>query len=417
MTKTKKWLCAGLCAVFAFAAVGCSSDGPTIATVNGEKITNAQYRQIFDFYARQYGLTDLESEENADMIEYLQNAIVDMLIDEEVQMQKAREMGLDTLSAEEEAEVDAQVTEMLDYWKQQFTTIVQMENADLSEEELSARADEEVQNYLEELGYTQQSLRADLRLSFVLNKLMEATTADVSVSDEEVQQAYEGRVEEIQTIYADDPSVFETDYYSGTTLYYTPAGFRRVKHILIAMDDADATEISTLRAAGSEEEANAKREEALAKIQQQAQEVRDQIVPDGSNFDDIMAHNSDDPGSTEKGYAVCQENSSFDLDFVDGVYALRQPGTISDLIPSDYGYHIVYYVEDLQEGVTPLSDVQEALRSELLETARSNAYNDLVAQWREAATVETMLDQINYDSFDAGDETEESADDTQAEAS
>ena len=39
MTKTKKWLCAGLCAVFAFAAVGCSSDGPTIATVNGEIVT------------------------------------------------------------------------------------------------------------------------------------------------------------------------------------------------------------------------------------------------------------------------------------------------------------------------------------------------------------------------------------------
>ena len=47
--------------------------------------------------------------------------------------------------------------------------------------------------------------------------------------------------------------------------------------------------------------------------------------------------------------------------------------------------------------MTPLSDVQEALRSEPaagLETARATRANDLVAQWREAATVETMLDQI-----------------------
>lgn len=409
MTKPKKWICALLCTAFAFSAVGCSSDGPTIATVNGQKITNAQYRQIFDFYAKQYGLTDPTSEDNADTIEYLQNAIVDMLIDEEVQMQKAREMGLDALSTEEEAQVDTQVTEMLAYWKQQFTSIVQLENADLSEEELAAKADEEVQNYLTELGYTQESLRADLRLSFILSKLSEATTADVSVSDEAVQEAYEGRVEEIRGIYADDPSVFETDYHGGTTLYYTPKGFRRVKHILIAMDETDATEISTLRTAGSENEANAKRKEALSKIQQQAQQVRDQIVADGSNFDDIMAHNSDDPGSTERGYAVCKENSSFDTDFVDGVFALKKPGAISGLIPSDYGYHIVYYIEDLKEGVTPLADVQEALRSELLETARSDAYNDLVEQWREAATVQTMLDQINYDSFHAANSEDKAA--------
>ena len=89
------------------------------------------------------------------------------------------------------------------------------------------------------------------------------------------------------------------------------------------------------------------------------------------------------------------------------MFALKKAGTLSGLIPSDYGYHIVYYVEDLKEGVTPLADVQEALRSELLETARSDAYNDLVEQWREAATVETMVDQIRYDSFDAGEENDD----------
>ena len=64
-------------------------------------------------------------------------------------------------------------------------------------------------------------------------------TKDVTVSEEEIEAAYDGYVADDEATYA-DPYQFENAFSSDTTIYYTPEGYRNVKHILFKFSDEQA---------------------------------------------------------------------------------------------------------------------------------------------------------------------------------
>lgn len=68
-------------------------------------------------------------------------------------------------------------------------------------------------------------------------------TADVSITEEEVQAAYDEYVAADEANYTSSAYSFETAFTNGTTIYYTPEGYRNVKHILFR---GTCTELSTL---------------------------------------------------------------------------------------------------------------------------------------------------------------------------
>lgn len=113
------------------------------------------------------------------------------------------------------------------------------------------------------------------------------------------------------------------DYYKANLPRYTVPEERRASHILIKVD--------TSASAADREKAKAKAQGLLVELQKN---------PDA--FAELARKNSDDPGSAEKGG---------DLDFFgrgglaakpleDAAFAL-QPGEVSGLVKSDFGYHIV----------------------------------------------------------------------------
>ena len=64
-------------------------------------------------------------------------------------------------------------------------------------------------------------------------------------SEEEIEAAYDGYVASDEATYA-DPYQFENAFSSDTTIYYTPEGYRNVKHILFKFDDDQATRYDEL---------------------------------------------------------------------------------------------------------------------------------------------------------------------------
>lgn len=72
-----------------------------------------------------------------------------------------------------------------------------------------------------------------------------------------------------------------------------------------------------------------------------------QKVTTGSDFAQMAAERSDDPGSKEKGgtygpFSVAQfKNSGFVKEFIDGALALKTPGQISQPIKTTFGYHVL----------------------------------------------------------------------------
>ena len=62
----------------------------------------------------------------------------------------------------------------------------------------------------------------------------------------------------------------------------------------ISLPDEVQQELESLRLQGKDDEADAKRADALAAIEPKAQEILDSLAADGSNFDAVMAEKSED---------------------------------------------------------------------------------------------------------------------------
>lgn len=120
---------------------------------------------------------------------------------------------------------------------------------------------------------------------------------------------------------------------------------RRASHILITA----AASVS-----------GAEREAAKAK----ATQLLDEVKKAPNNFADLAKKNSQDPGSAEKGG---------DLDFVtrgamvkpfeDAMFALKK-GEISNVVESDFGYHVIQLTDIKPEVVPPFEQVRAAIESE-----------------------------------------------------
>ena len=395
------------------------------------------------YYYSLYGSSfDATSAEN---IAAAQEEAVNALKEDLALTAKAAELGLDQLTAEEEEKAKTSAQESydsaLDYVKTNM-----LQDSGLEGEELDKAAADK----LTELGVSLDAYIESAKKTAVDDKLREYAIKDVAVTDEEIKTEYDSRVEKDKETYSENAGSWASAANNGTTLYYTPAGVRRVKQILTKFKDEDQTaiddakkaqtdantavtaanakisaaqetldtegiteEIQTqaeadLKAANEELEkantdldaANKAVEDATNKafenIAADADEILKQLK-DGEDWQKLMDEKNQDPGmkSNEKGYAVATGMTGFDSAFVDAAMALAKPGDVSDKIKgSSYGYYIIRYDSDEAEGAVSLDDVKETISSALLSTKQNEAYNAAKEQWVEEAGIKVDMNAL-----------------------
>lgn len=74
-------------------------------------------------------------------------------------------------------------------------------------------------------------------------------------------------------------------------------------------------------------------------------------------------------------------DARFDREVIDQLFALSQPGDISDILETKRGFYLVKLMESQSERVKPLAAVKEAIRYQLLQQNRSLAET----RWKQAA--------------------------------
>ncbi len=137
-------------------------------------------------------------------------------------------------------------------------------------------------------------------------------------------------------------------------------------------------------------------QQALARIAPEADEVLAALAA-GEDWDVLAAAHNDDPGMMEgspaalTGYPVCAGFSQFDPAFVDAAMAIPAPGQWSDKIPGGYGYYIIRYESDVQEGPVALDEVRDLLYEGALTAAQDEAYYAAIDQWVAEADVQVDL--------------------------
>lgn len=393
--------------------------------------------QMYGGYGLPYDRTD------ASIISAAQDSAIDAMVQQAVLEKKAADLGLDVLSEEEQTEIDETVDSAYTMY---FDSVKSVDFADteLEGEELDAAVEAKMAEY----GYpTRDELLTYETESTVLEKVYNEAVKDVTVSEEELQEAYNTHVESAMTTYGNSPSSYGTDVQNGSTIYYVPAGYRYVKHILIEFTDEDSETISDLESqisekqtelttaqnsltdlgedASADDEATAQnratltetvdtctteiadlesqladaKEAAYVAIQPTVDEVLEKISA-GEDFDALIEQYGQDPGmetspAKENGYPVSADSTNWVTEFRDAAMALANVGDVSEPVRSEYGIHIIKYVSDAAEGEVGLDAVREALESELLTQKQDEAYNAAVEAWVEEADAKIYKDRLN----------------------
>lgn len=119
----------------------------------------------------------------------------------------------------------------------------------------------------------------------------------------------------------------------------------------------------------------AKTEEGRAKATDLLKQLRE-----GADFATLAKEHSTDPGSGSRGG---------DLGFVgrgrmvpafeQAAFALAQPGDLSEVVESGFGYHIIRLDEKQSDRITPYSEVKAGLKNEVVTKAKNDARNAAAA--------------------------------------
>jgi len=225
-----------------------------------------------------------------------------------------------------------------------------------------AGTDFALQNELKSAIALQQQTRSIDYL--VIDK--QAMQADVDVTDQEVADYYELNAgqflspELISVNYieldADDidvASVSEDDvkaYYEQSKAQYVEPEKRRVSHILIDNSEDD-------------DAAKAKAESLLAQLNA------------GADFAELAETSSDDIVSAEMGGDLeWIERDVMEPAFEDAAFALQNKGDYSDVVASEFGYHIIKLTDIQSQQVKPYDAVKADLRAELEQAEKVDAF-------------------------------------------
>lgn len=217
----------------------------------------------------------------------------------------------------------------------------------------------------------------------------EGYLGDVEVTEQEIADWYQDNQEElrlpesvdIEYVVLDEAaasqglSVPEAEiqaYYQQNQARYGQPEQRRVSHILreVAPDADQAT-----------------KDAARAK----AQEIADQLKADPDQFSTLAAEMSQDPGSSTQGGDLGWISKDTLVPEVEQAVFALEPGVISEVIESPFGYHVATVTQVQPASIKPIEQVREDIESEVLRQMAAVRFADIA----------TSLTNLVYDQRDA----------------
>ncbi|ASD66486.1 SurA N-terminal domain-containing protein [Pseudoalteromonas piscicida] len=354
-----------------------------VAEVNGVKISQTKFSRAYSNerarLEQQFGEYFAQIAADPNYMAQIRQGVVDQLVQQELQTQLAKELGLRVsdeqvkkaivempyfqIGGEFSNDRYLQVIRQMNFQPDSFREYLRDEMTRAQLISAVAGTDFVLQNELQQSIALQQQTRA---IDYaVLSK--ELVKDEVSVTDEEIQNYYDLNQTQFQApelvavnyieLKAEDlePAEPVTEealktYYEEQKNQYLEPERRRVSHILV-----DASE--------DPEAAKQKADEILAELN------------NGADFAVVAEEKSDDIVSAELGGDLDWiERDMMDPAFEDAAFALAAVGDVSDVVESEFGYHIIKLTDIQRQQAQSFEDVKEDLRAELEKAAKIDAF-------------------------------------------
>jgi len=352
-----------------------------VAEVYGEKILKGEFLDAYNQQKAFYGITE-EIEKDSqykDTIKEIKKDVLDQLITRRVLQKKAKQAGF-TVNEEYIQEARKELEEQLKSYAEALKQRGQSEGKESQQEkDYLQEARNEWRQQLSDAGLTEEEYIRRRAEDIMLEKFTEKMLEDVEVTEQDIQQYYNEQLNKQK----EDPSLVET----APVQLYRPAGWVRVKQILISLSSEERDEYYNLIQQGKQDEAKKYLEEKLKAIEPRAREVYDKAKA-GESFEALIEAYSDDKSTTnkEEGYVIYKGSGMFAEEVEKAALKLNE-GEISEPVSSPLGYHIIKLYEKLPEKVFSLEEKKEEIKEVVLDDKRNEKWNALLEEWKKEAKI------------------------------
>ena len=115
--------------------------------------------------------------------------------------------------------------------------------------------------------------------------------------------------------------------------------------------------------------------------------IRERIVKDGADFAEEAKKNSDCPSGQEGGSLGWFGRGMMVPEFDKAAFEMKK-GEVSDIVTTQFGYHIIYKADEKGGTAQTLVDVHDQIKDLLRHESRGRAMDAFVAELREKASIE-----------------------------
>ena len=342
--KGKKLLATVALSAILFTGCGIKS-AQTIIKVNGENITQGQFDESFNKSAQggmmaQLGI-NVKDGKNGFLYYLIKDKVVNELIVKTLLDQEVEKRGIEVSSED----VDNAVKEIID----------------------KVGSKEQLNQILKQNGVSTSQFKKDLKEEVKMKKLAKELT-NSSISEADAKKYYNDNIKQFK--YPDKV---------------------RASHILISVNPQEIEEIITSDKANanlSKEEVQKKVNEEIAAKKAKAENLLAQVKKDQTQFAKIAKENSDDTTTAvnggDLGFFAAQEMVP---EFSKAAFSMR-PNTVSGLVKTQFGYHIIMVTDRMEAGQQPFEKVKNDIKTFLETQKQLEAIDNLVESLKKNATIE-----------------------------
>ncbi len=354
-----------------------------LASVGGTTITMQDLRQTIDNRLRNSSLGS-----DPHIIPAIAGTMLDEMVLRQAMTMQAKKMGLEVSSQELMAALEKMP------WLYPNGKFVGMT---------------QYQNFVsQQMGISTQEFEDQIRQSLLLQKIQAVVSDGVSVTPAEVHEAYDQHYMKAKIQYVVfDPSKFLKavpvtdkdleDYFKKNASHYEQKEQRQVRYVLVTPDDVRAnvtvsdaemkqyytSHLSDYRVPDRVKVAHilfkttGKTPEQVKNLEKTAADVLAKIKA-GANFADMAKKYSEDTSASNGGDIGWIVHGQTVKEFEDTAFNM-QPGTVSGLVHTTYGIHIIKVMDKQTAHLESFNDVQDSIHDTLMKQkmeAARQAYAD-----------------------------------------
>ena len=321
-----------------------------IIKINNQAITQAEYDKLIDRSIGQspFGkMGDLKGNKDGFLYLMMEQNVVNQLIIAELLDQEADERGIKVSSKD----VDQALRKTMD----------QMGGKDRLMEVLKAN------------GISVKEFKNDLKNQVKMQKLANSA-GNIEVSDKDCEKFYK-----------ENPSKFQNPE------------LVRASHILISANAYQIQQDLTLNGKREvpEEQLKSQIESKMAAKKAEAEKLAKELKADKSKFAEYAKKYSDDPGTAKQGGDLGFFPKEAMVPEFSKVAFEAKPDTVSDVIKTQFGYHIIYVQDRRAAGVTPYEKAKNGIKDYLTTEKQIKALDELTAAAKKKAKIEYMNERYN----------------------